>query len=282
MLRALTVSIALVLSGSASAGNPPSKPPRVVRVDAPVSIQPSPEYDLEAEQHLLDLANSARSQAGLAPLQNDAGLADAARAHAAEMAVQQQLSHQLPGEPALTRRLAGNTALHLDFAGENVAYAGAVDRVQDLFMHSAAHRANLLNPAFNVAGMGVVRAGDTLYVAEDFGHALPTHSGTEADDLISAAVLRARSQYSLAKLARRDSADLQQTACAMAQANSLTGPPSNARFVLRYTAAQPDNLPAAAERALRDNAIQSFAAGSCYARTPSYVNGAYWVVLYFY
>jgi len=280
MLRALIVAVAFALSGSPGAGNPSSKPPRVV--DAPVVVQPSPEYDRQAEQQLLELANSARSQAGLPPLQNDSGLSEAARAHAAEMAGQQELSHQFPGEPGLRQRLAGNSSLHLDFAGENVAYAGAVDRVQELLMHSAAHRANLLNPGFNVAGMGVVREGDRLYVAEDFGHALPTYSGDEAEELISAAVQRARGQYNLAALSRREDPDMRQAACGMALANSLSGPPSHARFVLRYMAARPDNLPAQAGQVLQDGSLHSFTVGSCYARTPSYGNGAYWVVLYFY
>jgi uncharacterized protein YkwD len=281
MLRALTISMVLVLAVSASAGSPSSKPARIIRADAPVLVQPSPEYDMEAEQRLLDLANSARSQAGLAPLRGDAGLSEAARAHAAEMAAQQQLSHQLPGEPALTERIAADSELRLDFAGENVAYGGAVDRVQDMLMHSAAHRANLLNPTFNVAGMGVVRVGETLYVAQDFGHALPVYSVSDADDLISAALLRGRSQYNLDKFSRR-SGDLHDAACAMAQANSLTGPPSNARFVLRYTAAKPNNLPGEVSQALQDPAIHSFSVGTCYARTPTYVNGAYFVVVYFY
>jgi uncharacterized protein YkwD len=282
MLRAFIVSVALVLSGSASAGNPPSKPPRVVGVDSAALVQPSPEYDKQAEQQLLDLANSARSQAGVPPLQNDRGLVEAARAHAAEMAAQQQLSHQFPGEPALTQRLAQGTVLHLDFAGENVALAAEVDRVQDLLMHSTPHRANLLNPVFNVAGIGVVRMGDVLYVAQDFGHALPTYSGIEAGQLISAALQRARTQHNLTAISLRDSAETQQVACAMAQANSLQGPPSHARIVLRYTAARPDNLPNAADQALSDPALRSFSVGSCYARTPAYVNGAYFVVVYFY
>lgn len=281
MLRVLTVSIALLLSGSTGAGNPPTKP-HLLRADAPAIVQPSPEYDSEAEAELLQWANAARAQMGLAPFQSDAGLVNAARAHTEIMADHQQLSHQFPAEPALLLRVAASTSLHLDSAGENVAYAGAPDRVQDLFMHSAAHRANLLSPGFNFAGIGVIRSGDTLYVTEDFGHSLPVYSKDQAGELISAAVLRGRSQYNMPELSRHDSADLQQTACSMAQANALTGPPSNARAVLRYTAARPDNLPAAATQVFRDRSLRSFSVGSCYARSPSYVNGAYWVVLYFY
>src|SRR5713101_1501855 len=82
---------------------------------------PSNDADAEAERQLFDLANQARAQAGLPPLQPDEGLTQAARTHADAMAAKEQLSHQLPGEPSLTQRLAADSTLHLDHAGENVA-----------------------------------------------------------------------------------------------------------------------------------------------------------------
>ena len=92
------------------------------------------------------------------------------RAHATEMAAQQQLSHQFPGEPSLLTRLTKNSNLHLDAAAENVAYASTVDQAHDVLMHSPPHRENLLNPGYNVGGFSVVRSGSVLYVTEDFGH----------------------------------------------------------------------------------------------------------------
>ena len=113
--------------------------------------QPSPNdsspYDAEAEHELFDLANQARAQAGIAPLQMDDGLTQAARAHAAVMAGQRQLSHQFAGEPSLAQRLAANCTLHLDRAGENVSAAGNVEQSHQGLMHSPPHRENLLNPA---------------------------------------------------------------------------------------------------------------------------------------
>ena len=46
-------------------------------------------------------------------------------------------------------------------------------------MLSPPHRANLLNPSYNVIGLGVVRNGDRLYIVQDFGHALPNYSAAE-------------------------------------------------------------------------------------------------------
>ncbi len=58
-------------------------------------------------------------------------------------------------------------------------------------MLSPPHRANLLNPAYNVVGLGVVRSGDRLYIVQDFGHALPNYSAAEVKDRIAATVAQA-------------------------------------------------------------------------------------------
>ncbi len=255
------------------------QPARVV----PVSAQPSPnnsfEYDTDAERELLDMANAARKDAGLPPLQNDDGLTKAARAHAAEMASQQQLSHQFSDEAGLSQRLAATSDLHLDRAGENVSYAGSAAQAEDGLMHSPPHRANLLNPDFNVAGFGVVRAGDLIYVAQDFGRSLPTYSGDQAAEAIAAAIAQARQNAGLSGLRRVDMAAAQTAACAMEQADSLKSGFVPGRAILRYTTMQPGTLPGGAGKALSDPSAQTYSLGACYGRTPTYPNGAYWVLL---
>jgi len=131
-------------------------------------------YDSQAERQLLDLANQARAGTGLAPLQIDEGLMRAARKHSALMASQRQLSHDLPGEPALPQRLAATSTLQLSAEGENVGLAPSVAEVHRGFMGSPHHRQNLLNPDYNVAGFAVVRNGNMVYVTEDFGQGPPS------------------------------------------------------------------------------------------------------------
>src|ERR1022692_54250 len=65
------------------------KPAAATSPDIPFS-----NYDPEAEQLLLDLANQARAQAGAPALTLDPGLSRAARAHAEAMFAARQLSHQ--------------------------------------------------------------------------------------------------------------------------------------------------------------------------------------------
>src|SRR6476659_3755067 len=78
----------------------------------------------QAEQHIFQLANQARQDAGVEPLQWNEQAAEAARVHAKLMADKQALSHQFSGEAALRERLRA-TGLRFDSAAENVADAAS-------------------------------------------------------------------------------------------------------------------------------------------------------------
>jgi uncharacterized protein YkwD len=162
----LTVCLACPASALQQPTNPWAtipRPPRAV----------SARYDSQAERQLLNLANQARAEAGLAPLQIDEGLMRAARKHSALMASRKQLSHDLPGEPGLPQRVAATTALQFSAEGENVGVGPSAPELHRGFIRSPHHRENLLDPDYNVAGFAVVRSGNVIYVTEDFGHRVP-------------------------------------------------------------------------------------------------------------
>jgi uncharacterized protein YkwD len=277
MYWALIASLALLLKSGAPPANASSQVASAPAVTG--SYQPSPGENLEAEQQLLDLANQARAQAGISPLSRDEGLADAARAHAQAMVSEQQLSHQFPGEPSLAQRVAQSTSLHLDRAGENVALAETVDGAQNVLMHSPPHRENLLNPGYNVAGFAVIRSGERLYVVQDFGRELPTVTPEIANQQIANGLQRMREQDRLPALNQTDGSAAQLLACAMAKADGLSSLPPQSHYILRYTTMEPGRLPAGAEKILGNRELRTFSVGSCYAKTSTYPNGAYWVAL---
>src|SRR6202451_3588824 len=97
-----------------------------------------------AEQQVMDLANQDRAQQGLPPLKWDPALAHAAAAHAQMMAGQSELSHQYPGEPDLAAR-CGAAGAHFRTIEENVALAPTPQALEQEWMHSPPHRANILN-----------------------------------------------------------------------------------------------------------------------------------------
>ena len=244
---------------------------------------PFHDFEIQSEEQLLVLANRARRQAGAPPLTIDAGLTSAARIHAKAMLAARQLSHQFNGEPSLPQRLADRTDLQLDREGENVAIDYDADHGHEHLMLSPPHRANLLNPAYNVVGLGVVRSGDRLYIVQDFGHALPNYSPVDVKDRVVAAVSQMRHQSRQRELQRRELPGADDVACSMAQAGKLsTAAAQNfagGSTVFTFTSLHPEILPVGTRHAIASRNLRSVAVGACYGRTDTYPTGVYWVVL---
>ncbi len=268
-----------------SSGQPQKATLKLVAASSP-DIPFHNDEEFQTEQRLLALANQSRRQAGAPELTLDPGLSEAARIHAQIMLDAQQLSHQFPGEPSLPQRLATATRLLLDQEGENVALDYDAEHGHQHLMLSPPHRANLLNPAYNVVGLGVVRSGDRLYIVQDFAHALPSYSPVEASEQVAAAVNQMRRESGQPELQRNDLADANTAACSMAQADKLGTSPTKKlaeRFtVLTYTSLHPDTLPAQASHAVASGNLHSFSVGACYSRTNTYPTGVYWMVLSLY
>ena len=245
--------------------------------------KPAGWYDIEAEKQLLDLANADRAHAGLPPLKMNDGMVGAARTHAAEMAAQKRLSHQFSGEPALNQRIAVSSTIHLERTGENVALAVTADQAHAALMASPPHRDNLLSRNFDIAGFGVFRSGSVIYVAQDFGSSLPSYSVKQASALVSASIEQLRVHARMPRLQLVDSRIAQSSACAMAQADSLNAmAPAPGAYTLRYTSMHPEILPSNISKVIKQRGLHTYSAGTCYAQSQKYPNGAYWVVLVFY
>jgi len=290
MLTALI--LVLACASPASSTSPADASPAVASVAArPDTVAPeaaSVGHDAAAEQELLDLANAARAHAGLPPLRVDEGIAEAAREHAEELARENQLSHQFAGEPPLKQRLA-RSPLQLDRTGENVAYDVGVEQAHEGLMHSPPHRANLLNTSYNVAGFAVVHEGRRLYVVQDFAHGVPPRSADQAEKVTIEVVKRMRAQGGQSKMSQlqaRHSDDLQEAACSMAQQDRLETHSltrfSRPRYILSYATMQPEVLAPSATKAVEDGRVRSFSLGVCFARTPTYPTGTYWIAMLFY
>jgi hypothetical protein len=120
------------------------------------------------EQQLVDLTNADRAQQGLPPLKWDPALAQAAAEHAQLMSQQSTaLSHQYPGEPDLEAR-AGAAGAHFRAIAENVALAPSPRALDQEWMHSPLHRANILDPRMDTIGVGLVKRGGNYYGVLDF------------------------------------------------------------------------------------------------------------------
>jgi uncharacterized protein YkwD len=253
----------------------------------PASVAASRESeDAAAEKHMLVMINHSRAEAGLAALRLEASLTEAARAHALLMIANGQLEHQFTGEPALLERIAKVSTLELDRAGENIAHEGCIEHAHDALMHSPPHRRNLLDEGFNVVGLAAMWSKGRLYVVEDFGHKVRSHSPAETRQLVGTAVREVRRQAGLEPLVPYDSPTLDEAVCKMTEAGRpsarLLQTAYDNRRIITYTQSQPEILPQKALPVLREPDVRQFAVGSCYARTPSYPTGMYWVAILLY
>jgi uncharacterized protein YkwD len=248
------------------------------------SVSNDPQFDAPAAQEILRLVNQSRAQASEPPLVLDEALSLAAQVHGREMLQHGELSHQFPGEPGLRLRL-GQSGLHFNQAGENVALDFSAQHAHQSLMASDEHRRNLLNPSFNAVGIAVVWDRCQMYVVQDFAQRLPTYAAGQAEDLIAAKVATLRNQTQLPRLNRLQSRGLAEASCSMEKTGPVhpaASPYANVRYVLSYSNAEPGALPPSAGNVIGNGQMRDFSVGACYARTEKHPSGAYFVTMMFY
>ena len=115
------------------------------------------------EGEFLALINRDRTAAGLTALVFDTKLAGTSRSWSQTMAGRDAISH----DPNL-----GGVATQVDpswrMVGENVGVGYSVGSLHNAFMNSPGHRANVMAPAYNRVGIGVVHSGGKIWVTIRF------------------------------------------------------------------------------------------------------------------
>jgi uncharacterized protein YkwD len=125
----------------------------------------------EEEQAVLDQTNAQRKAAGLPELVPNEKLFEAARAHSANMARHNRMSHVLDGKTHADRaRAAGYEGWYL---GENIAWnQRTAEEVLGSWMRSSGHRANILSRTYTEIGVAVsVNERGERYWTQVFGTA---------------------------------------------------------------------------------------------------------------
>jgi uncharacterized protein YkwD len=109
---------------------------------------------------VLDMVNAERSAAGLHTLLPSPHAMAKAQAWADELARSGSLRHS---------NLRDGMPPGFQILGENVGRGGSIEAVQQGFLNSPAHKANLLDRRFDWAGTGhAVAADGTVYVVQVF------------------------------------------------------------------------------------------------------------------
>jgi uncharacterized protein YkwD len=227
------------------------------------------EMEQGAAADLLQATNQDRSSQGLQPIHTDWALTKAAWEHAQRMVASGTLSHQLPGEPNLIVRVQ-QAGVHFSTVAENVAEAPTVGQINNEWMHSPAHRANLLDPRVNVVGIAIVRHHGELYAVEDFAHELVSLTRAQQEKQVAALLV----QHGL----RVQPGDALATSYCNASPRGTRPLPA---LVVRYSSVDLSQLPKRVEQGIGAGTYHRAVVGAC---SPANQNGftAYQIVLLLY
>lgn len=220
---------------------------------APAQAGPSPN-----EVALLHLANDARASHGLPPLHWDSNLARAARFHAQRLIREPGgLEHQYPGEADLPTR-ASQAGAHFSSIAENLARRGENPaQLQQVWMNSPVHRANLLDPHLDAVGIAVLPDSSGLISAvEDFSRA----SAVVPHGDVARRVSQILQQHGVSPAPSNQ--DAQQTCTTT---NGASGHP---KLVVQYDGPDPTHLPDVLLQQLSTGRYTSAQVGVCPGQQP--------------
>ena len=123
------------------------------------------------ESESLQLVNVARTDHSAEELDRLQKLAEVARRHSQDMQQQGELGHVGINGGTLAERLA-QAGIEFKSAGENLAFIGRVAtpaaEVHGLLMNNPQHRVNILQPDFQLAGVGVVAGPEGYWLTQVF------------------------------------------------------------------------------------------------------------------
>jgi uncharacterized protein YkwD len=122
------------------------------------------------EGTLWQLLNGARTNNGMAPLQQHGTLLGIARWRSQDMLDRNYFSHTIPGCNCLVYAYYDSNGVGYAWAGENIGWNSGVDdasspvRVHEQFMASPGHRANVLTAAFTHGAVGAAGADNQMFL----------------------------------------------------------------------------------------------------------------------
>ncbi len=208
----------------------------------------------EAEQ-LMALANSDRAASGAQPLVWDSELAEAARKHCMRMALEGPIAHRYPGELDLSER-AGQAGAHFDLIEENVAIGPNPTEIDDEWMHSTAHRENMLNPDIDRVGIAVVASRGVLYATADYAHGAQLLSQTQVESMVGGLIQPSG-------VAILVDSSLARAACSLDSGLPRSMGAIQPSFVMRWQVSDLSHLPKSLVDRLASGQYREAAVGSC-------------------
>lgn len=109
------------------------------------------------KNYIIVMTNQERTNAGLSALTEDAELTEIADTRALEEAPEKEIDHYRPDGSSLITAFQKNGKYITKLGGENLARYTTPKDVVGLWMNSAGHRANIMNPEFTKIGIGIAK-----------------------------------------------------------------------------------------------------------------------------
>ncbi len=207
---------------------------------------------------LVVLANEARDEQGIKPLQWDAALAEAARQHCLRMAAEGPISHRYGDELSVGGR-AGQAGAHFSLIEENVAIGPSPAAIHEGWMNSPEHNKNLMNPEVDRVGVAVVASRGVLYAVADYSRAVPVLSQTQVEAHIAGLV----HAYGINM---RTDARMARAACTMDHGWPPADSGPEPLFVMRWQDSDISHLPPSLQKKLKSGDYRQASVGSCPAQ----------------
>ncbi|MEO6829299.1 MAG: CAP domain-containing protein [Acidobacteriaceae bacterium] len=220
-----------------------------------------------AADELFAAANQDRVPQGLRSLRRDAALDKAAWQHAQRMVESGGLSHRVAGEADLVERVQ-QAGAHSSTVAENVAQAPTAAQINDEWMHSASHRANLLDPRVNAVGIAVIERHGELYAVQDFARE-------------TAALTPAGQEKQVASLLRTRGLQIASDGAAARAycAKSPSGTRPLPKLVMRYSTTDLSDLPQQVQQGIASGSYHRAAVGACGAASQNGFSAYQMVIL---
>ncbi len=143
------------------------------------SNPPPTSNDQQIAQIVFQAINASRASSGLGALKWSAALAAGAHKHNALMSADDEMAHQLPGEPAIGTRIT-NDGVKWTWCGENIGWTSEINSNGALWLHQSmmaekppndGHRANILSTNFTMVGVDIlIDSHQRLWLTEDFAN----------------------------------------------------------------------------------------------------------------
>ncbi len=183
-----------------------------VAVTAEVSQAVAEGFLVAEENQMTELVNAHRAEHGLPSLRHDAALQMVARRQSSRMVAAGYIYHN----PDLAKEGAEAVPDWLKL-GENVGVGGSVGSIEDAFLASPMHHANIHHNDFRVIGLGAVPSSDgVLYVTQNFAQqrgasapapgapgAAPGATTAAQNGVVAACQRRGRSRSACRRVVRR-------------------------------------------------------------------------------